>query len=110
LEKGSDYIDAIKACFPPGSMTGAPKIRAMEIIEELEEFKRSVYSGALGYMGYGGELDLSVVIRTLILHRDEGYFQTGGAIVWDSEPEKEYQECLDKAQGIIKALEKLKDS
>lgn len=109
LESGKDYMDAIKACFPPGSMTGAPKIRAMEIIEELEEFKRGIYSGALGYMGHNGDLDLSVVIRTLILKGDEGYFQTGGAIVWDSEPEKEYQECLDKAQGIINALEKLKN-
>ena len=108
LEAGYDYMDAVKSCFPPGSMTGAPKIRAMEIIEELEEFKRGIYSGALGYMGYRGELDLSVVIRTLILQDDKGYFQTGGAIVWDSEPEKEYQECLDKARGIIHALERLK--
>lgn len=109
LETGKDSTDAIRACFPPGSMTGAPKIRAMEIIEELEEFKRGIYSGALGYIGYDGDVDLSVVIRTLILHKDEGYFQTGGAIVWDSEPDKEYQECLDKAQGIINALEQLKN-
>lgn len=109
LETGKDSIDVIRACFPPGSMTGAPKIRAMEIIEELEGFKRGIYSGALGYIGYNGDMDLSVVIRTLILHGDEGYFQTGGAIVWDSEPDKEYQECLDKAQGIINALELLKN-
>ncbi|MBL7995418.1 aminodeoxychorismate synthase component I [bacterium] len=99
--------DAVKACFPPGSMTGAPKIRAMEIIDELELFNRGVYSGALGYIGYDGTMDLSVVIRTLILQGEKGYFQTGGAIVWDSEADEEYQECIDKAQGIIKALERL---
>jgi para-aminobenzoate synthetase component 1 len=105
LENGRTPMEAVKACFPPGSMTGAPKIRAMEIIEELEEFKRGIYSGALGYMGYDGNSDLSVIIRTLILEGDRGYFQTGGAIVWDSDPEQEYQECMDKAQGIIRALE-----
>lgn len=101
-------MDAVKACFPPGSMTGAPKIRAMEIIEELEPFKRGIYSGALGYMGYDGHCDLSVVIRTMILEKERAYFQTGGAIVWDSDPESEYQECLDKAKGIIKSLEELR--
>ena len=101
-------IDAIKSCFPPGSMTGAPKIRAMQIIEEIEPFKRGVYSGSLGYIGYDGSVELSVVIRTLILRGNKGHFQTGGAIVWDSVAEAEYQECLDKAEGIIKALENLR--
>lgn len=107
LKEECTNIDAVKACFPPGSMTGAPKIRAMEIIDELELFNRGVYSGALGYIGYDGTMDLSVVIRTLIMQGEQGYFQTGGAIVWDSEAEEEYQECIDKAQGIIKALERL---
>ncbi|KAB2880820.1 aminodeoxychorismate synthase component I [bacterium] len=107
LKENCTNIDVVKACFPPGSMTGAPKIRAMEIIDELELFNRGVYSGALGYIGYDGTMDLSVVIRTLILQGEKGYFQTGGAIVWDSEADEEYQECIDKAQGIIKALERL---
>lgn len=108
LDSKFGLMDTIKSCFPPGSMTGAPKIRAMGVIEELESFKRGVYSGALGYIGYDGSLDLSVVIRTLIMWDEQGYFQTGGAIVWDSEPEQEYQECLDKAKGIIEALEMLR--
>lgn len=109
IESAHSTMDAVKACFPPGSMTGAPKIRAMEIIESLEPSKRGVYSGALGYMGYDGNCDLSVIIRTLILEGRSGYFQTGGAIVWDSDAEKEYQECLDKAEGIRKALERIEN-
>ncbi len=107
LDRKHTFMDAITSCFPPGSMTGAPKIRAMEIIEELEKFKRGIYSGALGYIGYDGNLDLSVIIRTLITQGDRAYFQTGGAIVWDSDPEEEYQECWDKARGILKALENI---
>ncbi|NUM81290.1 aminodeoxychorismate synthase component I [bacterium] len=101
-------MDVIRACFPPGSMTGAPKISAMKIIEELEPYKRGIYSGAIGYMGFDGNCDLSVIIRTLILLGQKGYFQTGGAVVWDSDPKKEYEECWDKARGILNALEKLK--
>lgn len=108
LNDNISLTDAVCACFPPGSMTGAPKISAMKIIEELEPYKRSVYSGALGYMGFDGTMDLSVIIRTLVLLGQRGYFQTGGAIVWDSDPTKEYQECWDKAKGILNALEKLK--
>lgn len=103
-----NVLDAVKACFPPGSMTGAPKIRAMQIIEELEPYKRGVYSGVLGYIGYDGNADLSVVIRTLVMNGSKGYFQTGGAIVWDSLPLEEYRECLDKTEGMIRALERLK--
>ncbi|HNO12214.1 MAG TPA: chorismate-binding protein, partial [bacterium] len=88
-------------------MTGAPKISAMQHIESLEPYKRSVYAGAIGWMQASGETMLSVVIRTLIFNGASGYFQTGGAIVWDSIPDEEYQECWDKAQGILRALEKL---
>jgi len=108
LKNGCSPTEAIQSCFPPGSMTGAPKISAMNIIESLEPFKRGVYSGALGYMGFDGNCDLSVVIRTLIVKGNEGYFQTGGAIVWDSIAEEEYKECWDKARGILQALEDLK--
>jgi para-aminobenzoate synthetase component 1 len=108
LDKGRTVMDAVKSCFPPGSMTGAPKIRAMQIIEELEGFKRGIYSGALGYIGKTGDLDLSVIIRTLIVRGNKAYFQTGGAIVWDSIAEAEYQECWDKAQGILRALDNLR--
>lgn len=98
-------LDAIvRACFPPGSMTGTPKISAMKIIETLEPFKRGIYSGALGWIGFDGNLDLSVVIRTLILQGRSGWFQVGGAIVADSDPEAEYRETLDKAAGILDAL------
>ena len=108
LDDSNTSMDAIRACFPPGSMTGAPKIAAMKIVEELEDTKRGIYSGALGYLEYDGSCNLSVIIRTLILKGNSGYFQTGGAIVWDSDPELEYNECWDKARGILKALECLR--
>ncbi|HMW37123.1 MAG TPA: chorismate-binding protein, partial [bacterium] len=107
LSEHATMMDAVKAAFPPGSMTGAPKISAMQHIESLEPYKRSVYAGAIGWMQASGETMLSVVIRTLIFNGASGYFQTGGAIVWDSIPDEEYQECWDKAQGILRALEKL---
>jgi para-aminobenzoate synthetase component 1 len=107
LAEGQSTIDLIRACFPPGSMTGAPKVRAMEIIEELEPIRRGIYSGALGWIGYDGNCDLSVIIRTLVMQNGRGYFQTGGAIVWDSDADREYQECLDKGEGIRKTLEEL---
>lgn len=97
-------LDLIKSCFPPGSMTGAPKIRAMEICSSHERIKRGVYSGALGWFGGDGSTDFSVVIRTLILHHGRFEFQVGGAIVYDSKPEEEWQETLTKATGIAKAL------
>jgi para-aminobenzoate synthetase component 1 len=101
-------MDAVRSCFPAGSMTGTPKIRAMQIIDQLEQLKRGIYSGALGYIDFDGNLDLSVVIRTLISYGDRASFQTGGAIVWDSIPEDEYDECWHKARGILNALENLK--
>ena len=96
--------DVIKACFPPGSMTGAPKIRAMEICSEIEKMKRGIYSGVLGYFGLDSYLDLSVIIRTLIISGDRFEFQVGGAIVYDSDPEDEYQETLVKAKAISEVL------
>ncbi len=104
LDDDKDCIDAIKATFPGGSITGAPKIRAMEIIDELEPTQRNVYTGSIGYIGFNGDMDLNIAIRTIIKQDDNVYFQVGGGMTWDSNPEDEYQETLDKAQSIMKAL------
>jgi para-aminobenzoate synthetase component I len=104
LKPGLSHIDCLKACFPGGSITGAPKIRAMEIIEELEPTKRSIYTGATGYIGFNQETDLNIVIRTIIHKNGRVYFQVGGGIVADSEPEKEFEETLVKAKALIKAI------
>ena len=106
LFEDKDRIDLLKATFPGGSITGAPKIRAMEIIDELEPTKRSVYTGALGYFGFNGTMDLNIVIRTFLIKENRAYFQVGGGIVADSDPEKEYQETLDKARALIQSLYK----
>ena len=104
LRKGKNIIDLLKATFPGGSITGAPKVRSMEIIDELEPTRRSVYTGSIGYLGFDGNIDLNIVIRTFIIKDGNAYFQVGGAIVYDSDPEAEYQETLDKARALIDAL------
>jgi len=104
ISEDKDMFDCIKACFPGGSMTGAPKIRAMEIIEELETVKRGIYSGSLGYLSFSGEADLNIIIRTLIAAKEKLYLQVGGAIVADSEPEKEYEETWQKAMPVLEAV------
>ena len=104
LRAGKDRIDLLKATFPGGSITGAPKVRAMEIIDELEPTRRSIYTGAIGYLSFGGEMDLNIAIRTIIAKEGRAYFQVGGGIVYDSEPAAEYQETLDKAKALIEAL------
>jgi len=105
LREGKSRIDLLKATFPGGSITGAPKVRSMEIIDELEPTKRSIYTGSIGYLGFDGRMDSSIVIRTFIVKDGKAYFQVGGGIVWDSDPEAEYQETLDKAKALIQALE-----
>jgi para-aminobenzoate synthetase component 1 len=104
LREGKSVIDLLKATFPGGSITGAPKVRAMEIIDELEPTRRSVYTGSLGYISFNGDMDLNIVIRTIIVKDGKAYFQVGGAIVYDSEPEAEYIETLDKGKALIQAL------
>ncbi|KKM08951.1 aminobenzoate synthetase [Clostridiales bacterium PH28_bin88] len=104
LREDKDVIDLLKASFPGGSITGAPKIRSMEIIEELEPTKRNIYTGSIGYLGFDGDADLNIVIRTIIIKDNKAYFQVGGGIVADSVPEKEYQETLDKAKALMRAL------
>lgn len=105
LRKDVNQIDILKATFPGGSITGAPKVRAMQIIDELEPTRRGIYTGAIGYLSFNGDMDLNIVIRTYILKDDNVYFQVGGGIVADSDPEKEYQETLDKAKALFDALE-----
>lgn len=97
-------IDLLKASFPGGSITGAPKVRSMEIIDELEPTRRSVYTGALGYLGFNGDLDLNIVIRTFLIDGRKVYFQVGGGVVYDSDPEAEYRETMDKARALFMAL------
>ncbi len=104
LRADATRIDLLKATFPGGSITGAPKIRAMEIIEELEPTRRSVYTGSIGYFSFAGDLDLNIVIRTFLIKGKRAYFQLGGAVVYDSDPEAEYQETLDKGRALFKAL------
>ena len=104
LREDKDRIDLLKASFPGGSITGAPKVRAMEIIDELEPTRRSVYTGSIGYLGFNGDMDLNIVIRTFLVKDGKAYFQVGGGIVYDSEPEAEYVETLDKARALIQAL------
>jgi para-aminobenzoate synthetase component I len=105
LAPGNDAVELVRATFPGGSITGAPKVRAMEIIAELEPTRRGVYCGSVGYLSRSGAMDTSIVIRTFVRVGSEVYFQAGGGIVADSDPELEYRETLDKARGLIAALE-----
>lgn len=104
LAQGEDALSLLRACFPGGSITGAPKLRAMQIIEELERIRRGVYCGAIGYIGFDGEMDCNIAIRSLIKRKHEISFWAGGGIVADSSVEAEYQETLDKAAAIFETL------
>ena len=106
LRPETDALAALAACFPGGSITGAPKKRAMEIIRELEQAPRGVYCGAIGWLGYNGESSLSIAIRTLVRSGDRLVYQVGAGIVADSDPDKEYEETLHKAAGIRLAIER----
>jgi para-aminobenzoate synthetase component 1 len=104
IEPGAGAVELIRAAFPGGSITGAPKVRAMEIIAELEPTQRAVYCGSIGYLSATGSMDTSIVIRTYLLRNGQVYFQAGGGIVADSDPDLEYRETLDKARGLIETL------
>jgi para-aminobenzoate synthetase component 1 len=104
LRRGATALDCLRASFPGGSVTGAPKVRAMEVIEELEPTRRGIYTGAIGYLCFSGDMDVNIVIRTLVVKDGTAYFQVGGAIVADSDPEGEYQETLDKARALARGL------
>jgi para-aminobenzoate synthetase component 1 len=100
-------LELFRACFPPGSMTGAPKIEAMKIIERLETCKRGLYAGAVGYFDLGGGMDFSVLIRSFVLAQGRCYFSAGGAVVADSDPDAEYRESMDKVRALLLALERV---
>jgi anthranilate synthase component 1 len=104
LQAGSTALDALKACFPAGTVSGAPKVRAMEIIDELEPCPRGTYAGAVGYLGLNGALDTCIAIRTIVAHHDRLRLQAGAGIVADSIPEQEYQETANKAAVLLEAL------
>ena len=106
LHETKDAVDLLKATFPGGSITGAPKIRAMEIIRELEPTRRGIYTGAIGYISFDGDLDLNIAIRTILLQGARAYFQVGGGIVADSDPEEEYEETLHKGKALVESLGK----
>jgi anthranilate synthase component 1 len=105
LRKNLDRFDALMACFPAGTVTGAPKVRAMEIIDELEPTKRAVYAGAILYLDFSGNLDSCIAIRTLVVKGGKAYIQAGGGIVADSVPEKEFLETINKSRALVKAVE-----
>ena len=104
LEADKNAFDALRACLPAGTVSGAPKVRAMEIIDELEPHRRGPYAGAIGYADFGGNMDTCIALRTLVIQGDRAYVQAGAGIVADSVPENEYQETLNKARGLLKAI------
>jgi anthranilate/para-aminobenzoate synthase component I len=107
LREEIDHVSALRACFPGGSITGAPKRRACEIIAELEPTPRGVYTGTIGWFGFNGESAFNIAIRTVVIEGDRAHFHVGAGIVADSVPEMEWQETLDKAAGILLAAERL---
>jgi len=105
LSRGKDSYDVIRACFPAGTVSGAPKIRAMQIIDELEPTRRGPYAGAVGYFGFSGNMDTCITIRTLVVKDGVAYIQAGGGVVADSDPAAEYQETVNKAKAMMRAVE-----
>lgn len=105
LREEKDGYDLIEAMFPGGTITGAPKIRTMEIIEELEPVRRGIYTGSIGWIGFQGDLELNIVIRTMIVHEGKAYVQAGAGIVHDSSPKSEYVESIAKAEALWNAKE-----
>ena len=104
LRKECDLFDAFFSCFPAGTLSGAPKIRAMEIIDELERVKRGLYGGALGYIDFSGRMDTCIVIRTIVYHNGTALIQAGAGIVADSVPSREYDETVAKATALFTAI------
>lgn len=107
LARGKSCFDALKACFPAGTLSGAPKVRAMEIIAELEPDRRGIYGGAIGYLGFSGNLDTAIAIRTVVIHEGNAYVQAGAGIVADSDPEREHEETMNKARVLLKTLQEV---
>jgi anthranilate synthase component 1 len=109
LQTGMNAFDALRACFPAGTVSGAPKVRAMEIIAELEPEKRGPYAGAVGYFSFSGNMDMAITIRTMVVSRGMAYVQAGAGIVYDSEPSREYEESLNKTLALLRALEQAEE-
>jgi anthranilate synthase component 1 len=105
LSKGKDIFDVVRATFPAGTVTGAPKVRAMEIIDELENERRKTYAGSVGYLSFSGNLDFCITIRTMLVKDGTAYIQAGGGLVADSVPGREYEETMNKARALVKAIE-----
>jgi anthranilate synthase component 1 len=105
LQEGKTALDALRACLPAGTLSGAPKVRAMEIIDELEPHRRGPYGGAVGYIDFCGNMDTCIALRTIVLKGQTAYLQAGAGIVADSVPEKEREETLNKAMVLLRALE-----
>jgi anthranilate synthase component 1 len=105
LTDGRDAFDLVQATFPAGTLSGAPKVRAMEIIDELEPLRREIYGGAVGYVSFSGNMDLAIAIRTLVVKDGRFHLQAGAGIVADSDPAAEYQETVNKAMAVVKAIE-----
>jgi anthranilate synthase component I len=105
LAPGRTAFDALRACLPAGTVSGAPKVRAMEIIDELEPCRRGPYGGAVGYVDFAGNMDTCIALRTIVIHDDKIYVQAGAGLVADSVPANEWQETLNKARGLLKAIE-----
>jgi len=109
LQAGRDALDLLQATFPAGTVSGAPKVRAMEIIEQLEGSRRGLYAGVIGYVGYDGSMDSCIAIRTIVMQGDAAYIQSGAGIVADSDPGREYQEALNKARALAEAVRAAED-
>jgi len=109
LAGGLDMFDVLRASFPAGTVSGAPKVRAMEIIDELEPTRRGLYAGAVGYFGLSGNMDFCIAIRTLLVRNGQVYLQVGAGIVADSDPTREYEETVNKGKALVRALEMAKN-
>jgi anthranilate synthase component 1 len=109
LAPGSNAYDVMRATFPAGTVSGSPKVRAMEIINEVEKAKRCAYAGAVGYFGFDGSLDSCIALRTCVLKDGKAYVQAGAGVVADSDPTYEYNETVNKARGMLRALQRAKD-
>ena len=104
LRDGLSYMDVLKATFPAGTVSGAPKIRAIEIIQQLEPHKRNIYAGAIGYIGWSGDADTAIAIRTAVIQDGRLHVQAGGGIVFDSDPAKEWEETMNKGRALFRAV------